>query len=108
MCGIVGFNTNNLANKEKILKNMTDRIIHRGPDGEGFYTDDDVCLGHRRLSIIDLEGGAQPLYSIDKNYVLVANGEIYNYQELKKELTDDGYEFQTRSDCEVLIAGYDK
>lgn len=108
MCGIVGFNTNSLKNCKEVLKNMNDRMIHRGPDGEGFYTDDEVCLGHRRLSILDLEGGNQPLYSADNNYVLVANGEIYNYQDLKEELTKDGYEFQTRSDSEVLIYGYDK
>lgn len=108
MCGIVGFNTNGLKNYEKVLKKMNDRIIHRGPDGEGFYTDDYICLGHRRLSIIDLESGDQPILSKDENYVLIANGEIYNYVELKEELINDGYEFKTKSDSEVLIYGYDK
>ena len=108
MCGIVGFNTNNISEPKSILKKMADRIVHRGPDGEGYFSDDFMSLGHRRLAILDLETGNQPLYSKDQNYVLVANGEIYNYQELKKELLADGYEFQTKSDSEILIYGYDK
>lgn len=108
MCGIVGFNTNGIDKPQTILKKMTDRIVHRGPDGEGFFTDETISLGHRRLSIVDLQTGDQPLYSKDDNYVLIANGEIYNHVELREELEEDGYEFQTRSDCEVLIYGYDK
>lgn len=108
MCGIVGFNTNNIKEPNKVLKNMTDRIIHRGPDAEGFFSDEVMSLGHRRLAILDLQTGNQPLYSKDENYVLVANGEIYNYEELKKQLINDGYEFQTKSDSEILIYGYDK
>ena len=108
MCGIVGFNTNNIAEPKKVLKKMADRIVHRGPDGEGFFSDETISLGHRRLAILDLETGNQPLYSKDNNYVLVANGEIYNYKELKEELIKDGYKFQTKSDSEILIYGYDK
>ena len=105
MCGIAGF-VGKVKNKDEVLKKMCDRIIHRGPDGEGYYTDKDVALGHRRLSIIDLSNGNQPMYSTDNNLVVVFNGEIYNYQDLKKEL--DEYDFQNNSDTEVLLAGYQK
>ena len=103
MCGIAGF-VGKVKNKDEVLKKMCDRIIHRGPDGEGYYTDNDVALGHRRLSIIDIENGKQPMNSFDNNLVVVFNGEIYNYQELKEELSD--YSFATKSDTEVLLAGY--
>ena len=105
MCGIVGF-YGEQKNKEQIVKNMADRIIHRGPDGEGYYTDEKIALGHRRLSIIDLDGGAQPMYTEDKKLVVVFNGEIYNYQELREELKTKNYEFLTNSDTEVLLHGY--
>ena len=85
---------------------MTDRIAHRGPDAEGFYVSGNVHLGQRRLSIIDIEGGRQPMFSTDEKLVVVFNGEIYNYKELKEELSD--YSFQTSSDTEVLLAGYQK
>ena len=106
MCGIAGFVSDKLNKKEKndILKKMCDRIKHRGPDGLGYYVDELVALGHRRLSIIDISMGSQPMISNDKNVIIVFNGEIYNYQELKKELTD--YDFKTNSDTEVLLAGY--
>ena len=87
MCGIVGFaDKKKKKEKAKIIKDMADMIIHRGPDGEGYYTDDYVALGHRRLSIIDVAGGAQPIYNEDKSLAVIFNGEIYNYQALKKEL----------------------
>ena len=105
MCGIAGF-VGKVKKKDEVLKKMCDRIIHRGPDGEGYYTDQYVALGHRRLSIIDLSNGSQPMYSTDNNLVVVFNGEIYNYQDLKKELDD--YDFQTNCDTEVLLAGYQK
>lgn len=105
MCGIVGFIGKD-KNKKKILKAMCDRIAHRGPDAEGFYVKGDVALGQRRLSIIDLEGGKQPMFSEDGKLVIVFNGEIYNYKDLKKELKE--YPFQTESDTEVLIYGYRK
>lgn len=103
MCGIAGFIGKD-KNKKKILKNMCDRIKHRGPDAQGYYVKGDVALGQRRLSIIDIEGGKQPMFSKDEKLVVVFNGEIYNYQELKSELSD--YPFQTNSDTEVLLYGY--
>ena len=107
MCGIAGF-VSNRDDKNKILKNMTDRIAHRGPDNEGFYIDEDVALGHRRLAIIDLSTGNQPMYSDDNRYVIIFNGEIYNYQSLKEELIKEGFEFKSTSDTEVLLKGYIK
>ncbi len=107
MCGIVGFvDKNSHQDKTKIIKEMADKIIHRGPDGEGYYVDKDVALGHRRLAIIDLKGGAQPIYNETKDLILIFNGEIYNYQELKKELETKGYKFKTKTDSEVLLYGY--
>ena len=107
MCGIVGFvDKKKKKEKEKIIKEMADQIIHRGPDGEGYYTDDLVALGHRRLSIIDVEGGSQPIYNQDGSLTIIFNGEIYNYQALKKELEEKGYVFQTKTDTEVILHGY--
>ncbi len=103
MCGIAGF-VGEVKNPKKVLKQMTDRIKHRGPDAEGFCVKDDIALGQRRLSIIDLKNGIQPMYTKDNSLVVVFNGEIYNYKELKKELKD--YPFQTESDTEVLLYGY--
>lgn len=105
MCGIVGF-VSKSPNKEKDLKKMLKRIEHRGPDGEGTFIDDDFALGHRRLSIIDLATGDQPMFSVDKNYVVIFNGEIYNYQELKADLLKRGYKFKTKSDTEVILVMY--
>jgi len=105
MCGIVGF-IGKEKNKKKILTKMMERIKHRGPDGEGTFLKGDVALGQKRLSIIDIEGGRQPMFSVDENLVVVFNGEIYNYQELKEELKD--YPFKTSSDTEVLLAGYER
>lgn len=107
MCGIVGF-TGNIEGKNEIIKAMADSIAHRGPDGEGFFCDDGIALGHRRLSIIDLEGGAQPLYNENGRLVLVFNGEIYNFQALREELLACGHSFATRSDSEVLLHGYEE
>lgn len=107
MCGITGF-MNEKQNKEKIIKKMSKRIEHRGPDSEGFYIDDNVALAHRRLSIIDLEGGTQPLYNEDKSKLVIFNGEIYNYIELKDELKKLNHKFTTLSDTEVLIHGYEE
>ena len=107
MCGIVGF-VNNKENKEKIIKDMSKKIEHRGPDGEGFYIDDNCALAHRRLAIIDLNTGAQPIYNEDNSVVTVYNGEIYNYVELRSELESLGHEFKTKSDTEVLVHGYEE
>lgn len=105
MCGIAGF-VSATKNKEKQIKKMTDKIAHRGPDGEGIFTDDLVAFGHRRLSIIDIENGSQPMFNKDKSIVVIFNGEIYNYIELKEELISLGYKFKTKSDTEVLVHGY--
>tara|TARA_B110000967_G_C18875113_1_gene557837 strand:- start:243 stop:2099 length:1857 start_codon:yes stop_codon:yes gene_type:complete len=108
MCGITGiFNLNKDKKVDSIsLKNMNDSLVHRGPDGEGFFIDNNIGLGHRRLKIIDLETGDQPMYSFDKNIVVVFNGEIYNYLELKKTLITKGHKFHTNSDTEVIINSY--
>ena len=108
MCGIAGYVTTQDKPQMTVLKKMTDRIAHRGPDGEGFFTDDHCALGHRRLAIIDLEGGDQPIYRAERRYCIVYNGEIYNYRELRAELSEDGAEFATNSDTEVILAGYEK
>ena len=133
MCGICGFTKTN-TDSDQILKNMCDVMAHRGPDGEGRYLDDDIALGHRRLSLIDLEGGSQPMvrstgdktarvtspartldgaFCQDKqsaaargDYAIVFNGEIYNYQDLRAELEHDGWAFATHSDTEVLLVAY--
>lgn len=109
MCGFVGFMDKlNQDEKRKSIKVMADRIIHRGPDEEGYYVDDDVALGHRRLSIIDLSSGQQPMFNEDGSIVVVFNGEIYNYQEIKKDLEAKGHIFKTNSDTEVLVHGYEE
>src|SRR6266496_3813048 len=110
MCGIAGivhFDTNRTVDKT-VLKRMTDVVSHRGPDGEGFYVDKNVGLGHRRLAIIDLSTGDQPMISEDKNLVVVFNGEIYNYVELKEELKSCGHRFNTSSDTEVILHAYEE
>ena len=107
MCGIVGF-IDKSKNKKKIIKDMADLIKHRGPDSDGYYVDDNVALGFRRLSIIDLEGGDQPIYNEDKTKMVFMNGEIYNYQELKEDLIKKGHKFSTNADTEVLLHGYEE
>ena len=83
MCGINGI-VSKEKNKEKVIKEMNDKILHRGPDAEGIYVDEFIALGQRRLSIIDISGGNQPIYNEDKSILEVYNGEIYNYKELKE------------------------
>ena len=107
MCGIVGF-VDARADMDEILQAMMDRIVHRGPDGEGRFVDGQVALGHRRLSIIDLEGGKQPMFNEDGSLVVVFNGEVYNFQELREQLLAAGHTFATRSDTEVLLHGYEE
>ena len=107
MCGIVGF-VGARDNAQEILQAMMDRIAHRGPDGQGQFLKGPVALGQRRLSIIDLEGGRQPMYNEDESLVVVFNGEIYNFQALREELTAAGHTFATRSDTEVLLHGYEQ
>ncbi|MBQ8646908.1 MAG: asparagine synthase (glutamine-hydrolyzing) [Oscillospiraceae bacterium] len=109
MCGIVGFASRSKEyDKQTVLNEMMQAIAHRGPDGEGSFVDEAVALGHRRLSIIDLEGGAQPMYNETGSLVVVFNGEIYNFQQLKAELQELGHTFATRSDTEVLLHGYEQ
>ncbi len=109
MCGIAGFvdfNGHLKEEAERALKAMTDVISHRGPDAQGQYVDNFAALGHRRLSIIDLEGGAQPMADETGRYIIVFNGEIYNFLDIRKELESKGYTFQTRSDTEVILKSY--
>ena len=110
MCGIAGICQLDASpldpQAQYWVKNMTDCIAHRGPDGEGQWLDGPVCLGHRRLSIIDLGTGGQPMHSVDGRYTIVFNGEIYNFAELKQELAANGSRFCTSSDTEVILEGY--
>lgn len=108
MCGFIGF-FDTREKKEVIVERMMDRVVHRGPDMGGKYIDAHCGLGFRRLSILDLsEAGAQPLYSEDGNKILVFNGEIYNYTEIREDLMAKGYKFKSNTDSEVLIHGYDE
>ncbi|MBR5362843.1 MAG: asparagine synthase (glutamine-hydrolyzing) [Oscillospiraceae bacterium] len=108
MCGIVGFSSR-IENAEAVLEEMMDRIRHRGPDAGGKYLNGEIALGHRRLSIIDItEQGDQPIFNEDRSMVLVFNGEIYNYQEIRAELLAAGHTFKTETDSEVLIHGYEE
>ena len=107
MCGIAGIVTTR-ENKKELIEKMSERIKHRGPDGEGYYIDEDIALAHRRLSIIDLSTGNQPIYNEDESLVIVYNGEIYNYLELQEKLKDLGHIFKTKSDTEVLIHGFEE
>ena len=108
MCGIVGF-INDIDNSNAVLGKMMDRIRHRGPDAEGKYIDDGIALGHRRLSIIDVSSqGDQPIFNEDKSMVIVFNGEIYNYAEIREELVGAGHTFRTNTDTEVIIHGYEE
>ena len=109
MCGIVGFTAEYLdpASARQTAKAMAELIRHRGPDGEGYYADTRAALGHRRLSIIDVNGGGQPMFNEDGTLVVVFNGELYNYKPLRAELRRLGHTFATDSDTEVLLHGYE-
>ena len=108
MCGIVGF-TNKINNSNKVIVDMMDKIRHRGPDAAGSYIDSDIVLGHRRLSIIDVSSsGDQPIFNEDGSLVIVFNGEIYNYREIRQKLINAGHIFKTNTDTEVLIHGYEE
>lgn len=108
MCGFVGF-TNKINDASIVLGKMMDRIRHRGPDSDGKYVDEQVAMGFRRLSIIDLsDKGSQPIFNEDKSIVITFNGEIYNYQELRAELLEKGHSFYTQTDTEVLVHGYEE
>ncbi|MDD7647502.1 MAG: asparagine synthase (glutamine-hydrolyzing), partial [Ruminococcus bromii] len=109
MCGFAGY-INNYATFDKVavIHAMADRIKHRGPDDAHYYVDDDISLGFRRLSIIDLEGGRQPILNEDGKLVLLFNGEIYNYQSIREDLLKAGHVFTTKTDSEVILHGYEE
>lgn len=107
MCGFTGF-IGETKNSSEVLEKMMNTIIHRGPDSSGMFTENKAALGFRRLSIIDLESGSQPLYNEDESLVLIFNGEIYNFMQLREELIAKGHVFVTHTDSEVLIHGYEE
>ena len=112
MCGIAGWinldTTKPDHNAEAVLHSMCETILHRGPDSEGLWLDDKVAIGMRRLSIIDLKTGDQPVFSEDRSVVVMMNGELYNYREVRAELEKDGFKFVTQSDTEILPHLYQK
>ena len=107
MCGFVGFCSKNVKDKN-VIKEMNNQIIHRGPDSDGYYFDKDVNFGFRRLSIIDLHEGSQPILNEGGDTAIIFNGEIYNYQELREDLVAKGYKFKTHTDTEVILHGYEE
>ena len=118
MCGICGFIENNVQktipvseaplSREQVLEKMMIALVHRGPDQGNCWMSETAALGFRRLSIIDLEGSMQPMANETGNLILVFNGEIYNYQELRRELLAAGHRFSTQGDSEVLLHGYEQ
>ena len=107
MCGFVGFVDKKIKDNN-VIKEMSKMIVHRGPDDENYYCDDDVSLAFRRLSIIDLKNGRQPMFNEDESIVITFNGEIYNYQELRQDLIEKGHKFKTDSDTETIVHGYEE
>ncbi len=107
MCGFVGFCSKDVKDKN-VIKEMNNQIIHRGPDSDGYYFDKDVNFGFRRLSIIDLHEGSQPILNESGDTAIIFNGEIYNYQELREDLVAKGYKFKTHTDTEVILHGYEE
>lgn len=115
MCGITGFTTSpatvharNVHARRNILERMNGALVHRGPDGEGFFVDDHAALAMRRLAIIDVQGGSQPIFNEDRTVCVVLNGEIYNFQDLRCELERNGHRFATQSDTEVIVHAYEE
>ena len=109
MCGIVGIAYQGSRSVEReILEKMNSAILHRGPDEDGFYLKENIGLAMRRLAIIDLAGGQQPIFNHDQSKVIVFNGEIYNFQELRTDLESRGHQFKTNSDTEAIIHLYDE
>src|SRR5687768_3325767 len=110
MCGIAGFASRNVISEAELdaVSRVNQSLVHRGPDGEGQYGSAHVALAMRRLSIIDLEGGWQPLYNEDRSLTLIANGEIYNFVELRQQLESHGHQFSTGSDCETILHLYEE
>ena len=108
MCGFVGYVDADIPMAQSCIRPMTDAIVHRGPDQDDYFITDGAALGFRRLSIIDLENGNQPIENEDGTKVLVFNGEIYNFQPLREELIEKGHVFKTHADSEVLLHGYER
>src|SRR3954447_24565233 len=112
MCGITGWikldKKDSAPNSEAVLHSMCERIVHRGPDSEGLWVDDRVALGMRRLSIIDLKTGDQPVFNCDRSVVVMMNGELYNYREVRAELEKRGHKFETKTDTEILPHLYEE
>src|SRR6266576_525285 len=110
MCGIAGFidAERSRENAEQLIDRMCQVIRHRGPDDQGSWVGDGAALGMRRLSIIDLAGGHQPIFNEDQSILVVLNGEIYNYRELQKELQERGHHFRTNSDTETIVHAYEE
>ena len=107
MCGFCGY-VNKKEKKKEEIKKMTDAISHRGPDDENYYIDSDIAMGFRRLSIIDLKGGRQPMSNEDDSMVITFNGEIYNFKSIKEDLISKGHIFKTNADTEVILHGYEE
>jgi asparagine synthase (glutamine-hydrolysing) len=107
VCGICGF-LGNCEGKFKTVEKMMNRIAHRGPDDFGFFVDERIAMGFRRLSFVDLKNGGQPIYSENKNLVLTFNGEIYNYKKLREELVSAGHVFSTETDSETILHGFEE
>src|SRR6185369_4813853 len=107
ICGIVNFSRNDSVDGT-LIERMTSAQAHRGPDDHGYFFEDNVGLGHRRLSIIDLSGGKQPMFNEDGSIVVVFNGEIYNYADLTGDLVAKGHCFATRSDTETIVHAYEQ
>ena len=107
MCGFVGFYSKDVKD-ENVIKEMNSQIIHRGPDSDGYYFDKGINFGFRRLSIIDLHEGSQPILNENNDVAIIFNGEIYNYQEIKDDLLEKGYKFKTNTDTEVILHGYEE
>ena len=110
MCGITGIVdlTGRRAIDERLLRAMNGRIGHRGPDGDGFHFEPGVGFGHRRLAIIDVEGGKQPVYNEDHTVVVTYNGEIFNFKEIEIEFLQRGHKFRTRCDIEVIVHAWEE
>src|SRR5687768_2630972 len=109
MCGIAGilFSDDAPPDARVTIERMTTALTHRGPDECGYHFDGSAALGHRRLSIIDLKTGQQPMYNEDRTIGVVFNGEIYNFQEIRKQLLADGHVFRTNSDTETIVHAYE-
>src|ERR1017187_6628272 len=107
MCGICGYISKGHISEE-IIEKMNEALVHRGPDSCGTFREENVALAMRRLAIIDLDTGNQPIYNSDMSRLIIFNGEISNFREIRKDLEESGYKFRTRSDTEVILLGYEK